>query len=62
VTLRASLAWDVATYDAVKYSLIATRQILPGKGRGGSVSLASSQPQESAASPESADVTGAVLE
>lgn len=39
VTLRASLGWDETTYDAVKYSLIATRQILPGRGRGGSVSI-----------------------
>lgn len=39
-SLRATLGWDEATYDQVKTSLIARNHITPGKGRGGSVSLA----------------------
>jgi type I restriction enzyme M protein len=39
MSLRASLGWDEATYDAVKADLIAAGRLLPGKGRGGSVAL-----------------------
>jgi type I restriction enzyme M protein len=38
--LREALAWDEATYDAVKSALIADRRVITGRGRGGSVSLA----------------------
>jgi type I restriction enzyme M protein len=37
--LREALAWDEATYDAVKAALIAEGRVAPGRGRGGSVSL-----------------------
>jgi len=38
--LRDLLGWDEATYEAVKASLVASGQLQPGRGRGGSVSLA----------------------
>jgi type I restriction enzyme M protein len=37
--LREALTWDEATYDAVKGALIADGLLVPGRGRGGSVSL-----------------------
>lgn len=39
--LRQLLEWDEATYQQVKASLVASRSIVPGRGRGGSVALAS---------------------
>lgn len=39
-TLREELGWDEATYGAVKQDLVASGRLVPGKGRGGSVSLA----------------------
>lgn len=41
VSLRQLLGWDEATYDAVKNELVTAGQIVLGRGRGGSVSLAS---------------------
>lgn len=38
--LREALRWDEAVYNAVKDELVATGLVLPGRGRGGSVSLA----------------------
>ena len=37
--LRELLGWDEASYDAVKVQLLAAGQLVPGRGRGGSVSL-----------------------
>jgi type I restriction enzyme M protein len=37
--LRELLGWDEASYDAVKAQLLASGQLVPGRGRGGSVSL-----------------------
>jgi len=37
--LRDALGWDDATYDAVKQALIDDGTRVPGRGRGGSVSL-----------------------
>jgi DNA repair exonuclease SbcCD ATPase subunit len=37
LTLRQALGWDEATYEAVKDDLIASGQLTPGRGRGGSV-------------------------
>jgi DNA repair exonuclease SbcCD ATPase subunit len=39
VSLRDRLGWDEATYWAVKSDLLNAGKLLPGKGRGGSVSL-----------------------
>lgn len=39
--LRELLEWDEASYHQVKASLVASRSIVPGRGRGGSVALAS---------------------
>jgi len=39
-SLRTALGWDEATYLTTKDALIDSGIILPGKGRGGSVSLA----------------------
>jgi len=39
--LRELLEWDEATYQQVKASLVASRSIVPGRGRGGSVALTS---------------------
>ena len=38
--LRDALGWDEATYDTVKQALIDDRAIVPGRGRGGSISIA----------------------
>ena len=38
-TLRQELGWDDPTYRAVKGKLIASGKLIPGPGRGGSVSL-----------------------
>lgn len=40
--LREELGWDDATYSAVKNDLVAAGKLVPGKGRGGSVSLPNS--------------------
>jgi type I restriction enzyme M protein len=37
--LRHLLGWDEATYEAVKSPLVASGQLQPGRGRGGSLSL-----------------------
>lgn len=39
--LRELLEWDETTYQQVKASLVSSRSIVPGRGRGGSVALAS---------------------
>jgi type I restriction enzyme M protein len=39
IKLRGQLGWDEPTYDAVRNALVACRQIITGRGRGGSVSL-----------------------
>jgi type I restriction enzyme M protein len=44
--LRELLEWDEATYQQVKASLEASRAVIPGRGRGGSVALASSNGAE----------------
>lgn len=38
-SLREALGWEESTYAAVKDDLIASGRLIPGKGRGGSVSL-----------------------
>lgn len=38
-SLNTTLGWDDATYDAVKEDLLASGEIVPGRGRGGSVAL-----------------------
>jgi DNA repair exonuclease SbcCD ATPase subunit len=38
-TLCAALGWDADTYSAVKNDLVVCGRLIPGKGRGGSVSL-----------------------
>ena len=38
-SLRQELAWDDLTYSRVKEDLVASGRLVPGKGRGGSVSL-----------------------
>ncbi len=38
--LRDLLGWDEATYEAVKAPLVASGQLQPGRGRGGSLTLA----------------------
>jgi DNA repair exonuclease SbcCD ATPase subunit len=43
-SLRTTLNWDEATYEQIKNSLISQNLITPGKGRGGSVSIAESNP------------------
>ena len=40
--LREELDWDEATYSAVKNDLVGRGKLVPGKGRGGSVSLPTS--------------------
>jgi hypothetical protein len=37
--LRQELGWDELTYSRVKEDLVASGKVVPGKGRGGSVSL-----------------------
>ncbi len=44
--LRDSLGWAEATYDAVKGELIDDGVVIPGRGRGGSVSLAGAEKME----------------
>ena len=44
--LRDSLGWTEATYDAVKGELIDDGVVIPGRGRGGSVSLAGAEKTE----------------
>jgi type I restriction enzyme M protein len=44
--LRDSLGWAEATYDAVKGELIDDGVVIPGRGRGGSVSLAGAERTE----------------
>jgi DNA repair exonuclease SbcCD ATPase subunit len=39
IALRQTLGWDEATYEAVRDALVASGEITPGRGRGGSVSL-----------------------
>jgi hypothetical protein len=39
--LRDALGWNEMTYNAVKDSLVSAGVLIPGKGRGGSVALAS---------------------
>ena len=43
LSLRQSLGWDAATYDSVKNDLVASGHLIPGRGRGGSVTLADSE-------------------
>jgi len=38
-SLRSSMGWDEPTYNSVKNQLLASGQVVSGKGRGGSVSL-----------------------
>lgn len=51
--LRELLGWDEASYEAVKAQLLASGQLVPGRGRGGSVSLSDGDrpAQQKAASP-----------
>jgi type I restriction enzyme M protein len=49
--LREALAWDDATYEAVKAALIADGRVTPGRGRGGSVSLTGTTAAPAAAPP-----------
>ena len=44
--LRDLLGWDEATYEAVKAPLLASGQLRPGRGRGGSVGLGGSAEAE----------------
>ncbi len=44
--LRDSLGWAEATYDSVKGELIDDGVVIPGRGRGGSVSLAGAEKME----------------
>jgi type I restriction enzyme M protein len=44
--LRDTLGWAETTYDAVKAELIADGFVTPGRGRGGSVSLADAKKAE----------------
>jgi hypothetical protein len=39
IALREELGWEEGIYNAVKDDLVAARKLMPGKGRGGSVSL-----------------------
>lgn len=50
--LRETLGWDEATYDGVRLALIDAGQIKPGRGRGGSVSLADAEPAPGGAQSE----------
>jgi type I restriction enzyme M protein len=49
--LRELLGWDEASYDAIKAQLVASGQLIPGRGRGGSVSLASGDRPAAQAAP-----------
>ena len=46
IRLREALGWAEATYDAVKREQIELGLVTPGRGRGGSVSLASGEEPE----------------
>jgi type I restriction enzyme M protein len=52
--LRELLGWDEASYDAAKAQLLASGQLVPGRGRGGSVSLSNGDraAQQEARRPE----------
>jgi DNA repair exonuclease SbcCD ATPase subunit len=39
IALRQTLGWNEATYEAVRDALVASGEITPGRGRGGSISL-----------------------
>lgn len=52
--LREALQWDEATYDAIKSALVAEGVIKPGRGRGGSVSLAVEGGVEATTAPKAA--------
>ena len=54
--LRDSLGWAEATYDAVKGELIDDGVVIPGRGRGGSVSLAGAEKMEAVQEKPSAPV------
>jgi type I restriction enzyme M protein len=49
--LRELLAWEEATYDAIKAELLNRGLILPGRGRGGSVALTDAERASAPASP-----------
>ena len=60
--LRELLGWDEATYEAVKGSLVGSGQLQPGRGRGGSVSLAkgsAAEPTDAARPPAAVAMGGA---
>jgi type I restriction enzyme M protein len=52
--LRDVLEWDEATYDAVKTELLSRGLIVPGRGRGGSVSLADGEAASVSLGPDAA--------
>ena len=41
--LRDALGWDEAAYDAVKQALVDDGAIIPGRGRGGSISISDAE-------------------
>ncbi len=49
--LRELLAWEEATYDAIKAELLNRGLILPGRGRGGSVALTDAEGASAPAAP-----------
>lgn len=51
IRLRDSLNWTEATYDAVKEELIQDKRVVSGRGRGGSVTLASVKAPERTSKP-----------
>ena len=42
--LRQDLGWSAPTYDAVKNDIVASGEVIPGRGRGGSIALGTSEP------------------
>jgi type I restriction enzyme M protein len=60
--LRDLLGWDEATYGAVKGPLVASGQLRPGRGRGGSVNLADGSPVISDVDGDEASVQNALDE
>ena len=56
--LRELLGWDEATYEAVKGPLISSGQLRPGRGRGGSVTLADGSADSSLSNGEGASADG----
>ena len=52
--LREALGWAESTYDRVKTELVEQGRIVPGRGRGGSVSLAATIPSAKPAAPAKA--------